>query len=565
MLRFAVFDDDGPAATWILRHAHIIGQDGVPAQADIRFENGLIICQPVSPDACGLCMQYPIASVRDGEVLEGEDHLFGHVSLCTSILPDRDEPYLLSLELARGRIRTFLNKIEDWDLFDLCDDDPIMTLFESARKTFTQALVAQRKSGGQDPSPLKADRLARDALALAVEAGEQLALRKARELTPARLSGELYAAAVERYSSSSMSDGSKPTGPVKTQDNNGVVLPGKPLMGCTVNPAMASMEFQSAVAEAADFVRIPMSWVDMEPEEGKYSFTKTDRWIEWAVRKANVPLVGGPVIDFRSTSIPDWLYIWENDYETMRDLVYEHIRHIITRYRRTVRSWVIVSGMAANDGINFGLEQIMDLTRICVLATRKLHPAAKVYVEISRPWAEYHASSRRSLPPLLYAEMIQQAGIPIDGLALRLQMGDPQSGQVTRDLMSISDLLDRYARLGFPITVTAMGVPSKPPERDTIGIDGEHDPGFWREPWSEQVQADWLRQAMAIAASKPFVGAVCWQALFDSQAPSDMHCGGLIGEDGVPKPALQALKEVRQAIRAGRSPLDESVGVSGAL
>lgn len=559
MLRFAVFDDDGPAKTWILRHAHILGQDGVPAQGDIRFEDGFITCQPVSPDACGLCIQYPVAGIKDGQVVEGEDSLFGKVSLCTSLLPARQEPYLLSLELVRGRIRRFLSKIEDWDLFDLSSDDPIMMLFESARKTFTQALVAQRQSEGQGASPLRADRLAKDALALAVEAGEQLALRRAHELAPRRLNGELYAAAVERFSSSSMSDGSKPTGPVQTPDRNGVVLPGKPQIGCAVNPAMASMEFQSSVEEIADFVRIPMRWVEMEPEEGKYSFTKTDRWIEWAVRKAKMPIIGGPVIDFRPTSVPEWLYIWENDYETMRELVYEHIRHIVTRYRRTIPTWLIASGIHANDGIAFGFDQIMDLTRICVLATRKLHPAAKVYVEISRPWGEYHASSRRSLPPLLYAEMIQQAGIPVDGLALCIQMGDPQSGQVARDLMAVSDLLDRYGRLGFPITVTAMGVPSMPPEREMIGIDGEHDPGFWHEQWSEQAQASWLRQAMAIAASKPFVQGVCWQGLYDSQSASEMHCGGLIGEDGVHKASLSALRQVRQAINAGRSPLDEPV------
>ena len=31
----------------------------------------------------------------------------------------------------------------------------------------------------------------------------------------------------------------------------------------------------------------------MDPTEGRYVFSKTDRWIEWAVGTAKLPLVGG--------------------------------------------------------------------------------------------------------------------------------------------------------------------------------------------------------------------------------------------------------------------------------
>ena len=57
--------------------------------------------------------------------------------------------------------------------------------------------------------------------------------------------------------------------------------------------------------------------------------------------------------------------------------------------------------------------------------------------------------------------MIPQAGIAIDALALRIQMGQPDRGRTTRDLMALSDLLDRYATLDKPIAVTAAGVPRR--------------------------------------------------------------------------------------------------------
>src|SRR5262249_15174467 len=120
---------------------------------------------------------------------------------------------------------------------------------------------------------------------------------------------------------------------VKGPDTTGGILAQPAAIGGAVNPSPFAEPPQRVLASACDLLGLPMRWLDMEPEEGKYSFTRTDRWIEWAVRTAKIPVVAGPVIDFRASSVPDWLYIWEHDYETLRELVYEHVKQIVTRYR----------------------------------------------------------------------------------------------------------------------------------------------------------------------------------------------------------------------------------------
>jgi hypothetical protein len=300
----------------------------------------------------------------------------------------------------------------------------------------------------------------------------------------------------------------------------------------------------------------------MEPTEGRYAFAKTDRWIEWAVRTAKLPVVAGPVIDFRPVCIPEWLYIWEHDYETLRELVYEHIKQVVTRYRRTVARWTVTSGLHVAEGMSLSLERVMDLTRMGVLLVRKLHPAAKVQVEITQPWGEYFALSRRSIPPTVYAEMIGQAGIMVDALAVQLLVGQPGPGRSARDLMSLSALLDRYAEFDKPITVTAIGAPSRAPDASYTG----DDPGFCRAPWSPQQQSDWLAQAVAIAASKPFVHSVTWQDLYDPPAPVEPPKPGrattllaaaigcaLLSETGAPRPAAARFAEIRRALQGRRS------------
>jgi hypothetical protein len=550
MLSFVVFHGESPGAGFPLRHAFLVGPDGIGLGVDVTLrDDGVIACQLPERASAGLSLQIPIDSLAANGAAAPSRPL-GTLSLRTCLLPPRERPYLLSLELARHRIMLFLNKLEDWALFDLGPDEPLMLQFERARQTFTQALVAER-SGHSDSTPgghtKDADRLAWQALALAIDAGEQLAMRDAaRDIVP-RLSGQTYADAVDAYLHAS-GEKPPPNVPIIVQNSLGVTLPGRPIVGCEVSPARFSEALQRYVAASCDFVTLPMRWVDMEPSEGEYSFAGTDRWIEWAVRKARLPVYAGPVIDFRPADVPDWIYIWENDYETLRELVYEHVKAIVTRYRRTVSRWTVASGLHVNSNFRMSYEQIMDLTRLCVLLVKKLQPTAKIQIEIDQPWGEHYAVSRQSIPPTLYADTVAQAGIPADAYAIRLMMGVPERGCSARDLMELSSILDRYAALERPIMVTACAVPSEPAQFPADKAD--LDPGFWRERWSDRVQAAWLSNVAAVALAKPFVHGLCWAELAD--APGAPVSTGLVSATGTAKPALERLAGIRTALAEGR-------------
>jgi len=560
MLSFVVFDADGLSATdFPPRHAYLVGPDDIPVQGDVVFEQGRIVCTKGVPQSVGLALQMvvPLAS--------GEGSL-GLLNVQTCLLPDRPEPYLLTIELARHRIMFLLNKLEDWGLLDLPADHPVMARFEDARRVFTQALVSQR--GTREGYCPEADRKAVQAMALAAEAGEQAALLKAQTQISERLSGRAYAEAVAHHKRITP-EAPAPGSPIVLPGAEGVVLHGPPTIGCAISPGASSEGLQRAAGSSCDFVTMPMRWIDMEPVEGKYAFAGTDRWIEWAVRTAKIPVHAGPLIEFRPQAVPDWLYIWENDYETLRDLVMEHVEALVTRYRRTIQRWTVASGLHVNTNFKISFEQVMDLTRICVLLVRKLHPAGKIQLEIAQPWGEYHATNRRSIPPFLYAEALVQSGLGVDTLGLRVQMGHAEPGLGTRDLMALSAMLDRYASLQKPLAVTALGVPSGPitpkPYATRVGSAGEdaYEPGWWRRAWSDGQQADWMTRAMTIICSKPYVQSVCWQEFSDPLAPpgraapeaQEMPLGGLIASNGQPKAALQRLGQIRQCMAEGRSPL----------
>lgn len=559
MLSFVLFGAGEGESGWTPRQVYLYGPDGLPVPSEIAFEGDLLLCRKASPDTAGLALQCRLTTPTDLGAEEGAEAPapLGVLSLRTCLLQERDDPHLLSLELARYRLMLFLNRMEEWGLADLPPDGPIMSRFEQARRVFTDALVAQRAAEGDTGlhhgfSP-RADRLARRALALALDAGERLSLDKAAKDLEARVTGSAYKAAVAAYETATQ-ESPPPEAAIIVAGMTGVTLPGRPTIGCMVDPEVFTDEHQRAVAATSDFVSIPTRWTDLEPVEGKYAFKNTDRWIEWAVRKARLPIVAGPVIDLRPGGAPDWLYIWENDYETLRQYIDEHIRQVVTRYRRTVSRWTVASGLHVNGNFKLSFEQMMDLTRLCIARTKKLHPTAKVQLEITQPWGEYYASDRRSLPPHVYAEMLVQASVPADAFALRLQLGQPTPGQATRDLLEISSLLDLYASVERPIAISILGAPSVPPVLERVEQQ-VLDPGYWRAPWSEMQQGEWLARVAAIAASKPYVQSVCWQQIGDAadgRAALEMPDGGLLGTGGQPKPGLRKLYDLRQAIREGR-------------
>src|SRR4051794_16524602 len=117
MLRFAVFDQHGPAGTWPLVNAHLIGADDLAQRGDISFEDGQIICRKRGAEAVGISLLFDASPM-------------GSLMLQTCLLPDRERPYLLSVELARHRIKMFIAKSEEWQMFDLSADHPAMRLWE---------------------------------------------------------------------------------------------------------------------------------------------------------------------------------------------------------------------------------------------------------------------------------------------------------------------------------------------------------------------------------------------------------------------------------------------------
>ena len=74
-----------------------------------------------------------------------------------------------------------------------------------------------------------------------------------------------------------------------------------------------------------------------------------DSTIEFLQRN-RVPTIAGPLVDLAEGQVPEWLFIYEHDFESLRDLAFDFVKSVVTRYRRVVKLWNVVAGVHAPGG-----------------------------------------------------------------------------------------------------------------------------------------------------------------------------------------------------------------------
>lgn len=482
--------------------ATAIGPESVPISGDVFFKDGLLVVNRKDEHPCGAALLWD-AGPRGMYVLE------------TTRLPPRDKPYILNVELARFRLMKIIQKQEDWNLFDLPKSDKYLGMLHQAQMLFADSL-------GKMHDPVNAAALADKSLDVAIDLSEQLAA----------FHGELLLN--------------------RRRASNSFV---KHIFGCRINPSIKNEKYRETIATQFDYAVVPMSWKQVQPQEQVFLSEDLDEWID-LLSKRRIPTIAGPLIRLDQANVPDWMVIWEHDFDMLRETAYDYVQKLVSRYRKGVAVWNVVAGLQSNLAFSLTFEQIIELTRLLVSQVKTILPGARTLITIAHPFGEYHARGRSSVPPLLYAEMVAQAGISFEAFGLELEIGVPSPGQFTRDLFQLSTILDKFSTLGRPVFLTAVGAPGRNTADPADQSNGRLAPeagGRWRRPWDPQLQAEWMEAVYHVALSKPFVESVTWSNLADLKPA--LPGGGLLDDMLQPKPAFTKLQQMREKFRpyqAGR-------------
>jgi Glycosyl hydrolase family 10 len=425
----------------------------------------------------------------------------GQLMSSSATLMERPTPYHLPIELARGKINQVRSQSCDWVMGGLTMPESLSQHIRLATLAFGQALM-QLPDGtalSQVESALREAYLAAHELVLAyIE--QVFAIRHGRQ----------------------------------AQLDTG--------LSCRLNSPDPEQASSQLFKEAFNAVTLPFDWRDIEPSPGHHDWEQTDRRVSWALNQG-LKLIGGPLIDFDGSNLPDWLWSGQIDLNDFCRLVCDHVEKVVSRYHTHVRAWQITSGSNCAGVLARRDEELIWLTLRIAEAVRRVNPVLEVIVGLAQPWGDYLAEQERSKTPFIFADDLLRTGIKPSALDLEVVMGISPRGSYCRDLLETSRLLDLYALLGVPIQVT-LGYPSAVSVSDQSCCEQRVNLGYWRSGYSEATQADWAAMFTSLAACKGFVRGVQW-AHWSDEVPHQFPNCGLIDPHGRAKPALQELIRLR--------------------
>jgi hypothetical protein len=474
-----------------LRSAYLTGLDRTPQRTAVEVRPGLLVCQSESPESARLNVAWPVPG-------------HGAPVLTTATLAERKEPYNLAVELARGRLNDLRNQAADWRQVGLSTDSTLDELMRQATETFAQAATRRDE-------PAAATAAAQRALQLALTADARL-IASYTEQVLARRKG---------YSQR------LPT-----------------LLGCGIDAATVKAPGAAVLKKSVNAARIACDWKRLQPNEGKYRWEEIDAQLQWC-QGAGLAVTAGPLLDFHGASLPDWLWLWESDFEPIHGMVEELIRAAITRYRGRVTSWQIAHRTGTGRILGLTEEEQIRIAARAIQVARRADPDVPLFLGVERPWAGWLATSTAQFGPLHLADSLARADLGLSGLAIELALGYTRPGSQRRDLLDVSRLLDLYALVNLPLSVTiavpSSGSPDPKAEANVALRDAQ-----WAAPPDEASQRDLLREVVSLAVAKPYVQSVEVVHAADA-APHLFPHAGLLRPDGKPKAAAQWMADFRAA------------------
>ncbi len=281
---------------------------------------------------------------------------------------EREAPYVLPVELARGTLHRLRNQLAAWETSGLPITDAIRKPLSEAQHQLSLSCINQRR-------PAEAAQHAEASLTAGNDAVNALCAAYAE-----------FAGALRRRQA------------VKQNQLFAINLGSAPLGPAVMNAALP----------ACNAAVVPMEWRTIEPSEGERDWTQTDKQIEWC-HAHGLRVCAGPLIKFDPSAAPDWLCLWDGDLENLMKLASEHLQAVVGRYRGKVHLWQCASRMNVGQFLSLSEEQCLRLTVLAIDTVRRLDPRTPIVMAIDQPWAEFMNRQPCDLSPLYFADTIVRA------------------------------------------------------------------------------------------------------------------------------------------------------------
>ncbi len=413
----------------------------------------------------------------------------GTLLLSTPTLIERPEPYSLPVELARGTLNRLRNQVALYEGAGMTMSEAVNGYVEAALHEFVKACTNQDTP---DAAAEHAQRSIGDSL-WGIDA--------------------VCTAVAERFYQTQLKQTSRTL----------------PLFGCRLRGEVPHGEDRRAFVAAFNTVVVPFSWGRIEADQGRQKWSAADALVQWC-QKRGLRIAGGPLLELERRSLPDWLFLWEGDFDNLLSVAADHLRAVVGRYKGKVSFWNVAGRLISGEALGLDEEQKLRLAGQAIEVVRTADGQTPIVVSIDQPWGEFLAHRESDLTPLHFADALVRSDLGLSGIAMEINLGTSDSATLPRDRFEFAQLIERWTVLGMPLLFN-LSVPS--------AGDG----------FTPEAQRAWYEKYVPTLLSRSVVQGFFVNQLFDGEA-DDFPGTGLFDSAGAAKPALDALPALRKQFSA---------------
>lgn len=464
--------------------AYLAGWDCIPWPGKVSWNHDVLEVMRSVDQSAALTLPWPIADK-------------GTLAVSTGTLIEREHPYALPLELARGKVGRLLNQMSDWKALGFLSPTAAEEAASEATACFAQAVVLRSDSE-------RSRKLAQTALDLAVRAGET-ALAAFIDQTLAALRSR------------------RPKSHI--------------WCGAEYGRVVLSAEEHQLLDEFSTAAMLRVTWRDCEPEEGQYTFDLLDRLL-FLCRERRLPRSVGPLISLLPGELPGWIAP-DTPAEDIQRRALKFLTTLLRTYRGRVDLWEAVGPLNVPNPFGWNDEFLANFAARIVQHIRNLGPGIPIAVSVRQPWLEDLRRRECEFPAPIVLDALIRAGVGLSQIILDTHLGYDR-GTLLRDGLDVSRQLEFWGQLGLPLIVRFCA-----PSRGDADPFALGDAKVQAAPWSEAAQAEWTKLWLRLILTKSFVRGFFWCQLRDAE-PHEFPHGGLWDVTRRAKPAVEALIEFRR-------------------
>ena len=471
-----------------LRSVYMSGMEGIPWRSSNTCEDDLLVIARGLDESGNLHVPWQV-----------EGH--GVLMLSTASCMERPAEYLLVVELARGTLSRLKNFAADWSAANLDAPPGFDELLAKSTHYFVRAATNQHNPTAATADAQLSIKSALDAISSIGDAYANYMLSLRRENEP-RLST---------------------------------------MVAVNVGTHSIPTAGMSDVWGAFNSVAIPFCWRDIEQNAGEYDWSLIDAQIQWA-QEQGLRICAGPLLQLDRHHLPDWIYLWEENFDEIHSAVTRFIQQATRRYQKQVHVWNCGARINRDGTLSLSEEEHLRLAVAAISSVRTIDDNTPIVLSFDRPWGGYLAQESKDLSPLYFAEALSRAELGLAGIGLEFNYSYWPQGTLQRDILEFNHQLERWASLGVPLIIFL-----------TLPSDGQPDakalqaalPAGGTEATSPESQRDLAKRLMTLFLAKPMIHGIIWNQLTDGE-PHDFSHSGVLDADGASKPVLQALTTLRK-------------------